>query len=247
MHEMAQTENTTFSKTVRRMFGLSLDTWNNIMLVFLGIGALAAVVVVVSTVIVIKLQRLEATDASLAFEQYKLGVAVQVADAKKEGIEAGKTAGNALLRAAELEKEAAAARLETEKVKEVVAWRVLPLESASVLEKVLAAKPGSVNLRYTEGDPEALYFAIQISQILSQAHWRVAPGALKFSSGIVFGITLPDANDVDAETLRKAFSTAKIPYSTDPFPPGGMLGLAISTITGAPTLMVGSRTPPKFP
>jgi len=245
MHEMAQTENTAFSKKVSRMFGLSLATWNNIMLVFLGIGALAAVIVVVSTFVVIKLQRLEAENAGLAFEQYKLGVAGQVADAKREGIEAGKTAGNAILRAAELEKEAAAARLETEKLKEVVAWRVLPTESAAELEKVLAAKPGSVNLRYADGDPEALYFAIQISQVLSQAHWKVAPGALKLN-GIVFGLAIPDANGVDAETLRRAFSAAKVAYSTNPLPGGG-IAFSVSTISGAPTLMVGSRTPPKLP
>jgi hypothetical protein len=247
MSETAQIENEIFSKRVRRMFGLSLDTWNNIMVASLGIGAGAAFIVVVSTFVIIKLQKLEATDANLAFEQYKLGVAGQVAEAKKEGIEAGKTAGNALLRAAELEKEAAVARLETEKLKEIAAWRSLPIESASELEKILAANPGSVNLRYSDSDPESLYFAIQISQILTRANWKIAPGALKLANSIVFGITLPDANGADAETLRKAFSAAKIPYSTNAFSSGMMLGFAISTIDGAPTLMVGSRMPPKLP
>jgi len=225
MHEIAQIENTTFSKKVRRMLGLSLETWNTVMVASLGIGAAAAVIVGVSTFVIIKLQKLEAADASAAFEQYKLGVASQTA---------------------ELEKEAAVARLETEKLKEVVAWRTLPIESASELEKILAANPGSINLRYSDGDPESLYFAIQISQILSQAHWKVASGALKIPT-LVFGIALPDANGPDAETLRRAFSAAKIPYSTNPLSNGPMLGFAISTITGAPILMVGSRTPPKLP
>ena len=229
------------------MFGLSLDTWNNVMLVFLGLGALAAVIVVVSTVVIIKLQRLEAADATLAFEQYKLSVAGQVADAKKEGIEAGKTAGNAVLRAAELEREAATARLETEKLKEVIAWRVLSAETASELEKTLAANPGSVNLRYTDSDPEALYLAIQISQILRKAHWQVASGAIKLSDTIVFGITLPDASSVDAQKLREAFSAAKISYSTVPLPRVAMLGFSMSTIAGAPTLMIGSKHPPQLP
>jgi hypothetical protein len=225
MHDIAQIENTTFSKRVRRMFGLSLESWNTIMLVSLGVGAIAAFAVVVSTSAVIKLQKQESTDASLAFEQYKLGVARQ-------------TAG--------LEKEAAVARLETEKLKEVVAWRTLPTETASELEKILAVNPGSVNLRYSDGDPESLYFAIQISQILSQAHWKVASGALKIPA-VVFGIVLPNASGADAETLRKAFSVAKIPYSANPLPSGPMLGFSISTIAGAPMLMVGSRTPPKLP
>jgi hypothetical protein len=245
-HDMAHTANTHFSKKVRRMLGLSLDFWNNILVVFLGLGALAAIIVVVSTFIVIRLQRLEAADASLAFEQYKLGVSAQVADAKREGIEAGKMAGNAVLRAAELENEAANARLETEKIKGVVAWRVLSPETASKLEQVLATKPGSVNLRYTDGDPEALFLASQISQILNQAHWKLAPGALKLPNTIIVGFVLPDATGADAQTLRGAFSSAKVPFMTNPLPASG-LGFSTSTIAGAPTLMVGSKAPPKLP
>lgn len=165
----------------------------------------------------------------------------------KEAGRANENAGNAVLRAAELEKEAAAARLETEKLKEVVAWRILPTGNASELEKVLAAKPGSVNLRYVDGDPEALYLAIQIDHILSQAHWKVAPGGLKIPA-LIFGITLPDANGVDAKTLRAGFSAAKIPYSTNPLPnTGAIINFMSSTIAGAPTLIVGSKMPPKIP
>ena len=112
------------------------------MVVFLGLGALAALIVVVSTFIIIRLQKLEAVDANLALEQYKLGVAAQVAAANEAGIEAGKMAGNAVLRAAELEKEAANARLETEKIKEVVAWRALPPTVASELRKNLVGQTG---------------------------------------------------------------------------------------------------------
>jgi hypothetical protein len=242
MHETEQIDNTNFSSKVRRMFGLGLDSWNNLVVVFLAIGAIAAVFVGISTYAVVRLQRAEAKDANDAFELYKLGVAAQVADAKKEGIEAGKAAGDALVRAAELENEAANARLETEKIKKVVAWRVLPPEEGSKLEQVLSTKPGSVDLRYTDGDPEALFLAIQISQILTKAKWQIAPGAVKLSNAIVFGINLPDANGIDAQTLRGAFSTAKIPFSTNALPSAG-ISFSISTIAGAPTLMVGSKSP----
>jgi hypothetical protein len=59
---MAQIENTTFSKMVRRMLGLGLDAWNNIMLLFLGVGGIAAVGVGISTYCVVQLQRREAVD-----------------------------------------------------------------------------------------------------------------------------------------------------------------------------------------
>jgi hypothetical protein len=241
-HEMAQTEKTNFSNKERRMFGLGLDFWNNLMVGFLGIGAIAAVIVGIATYAVIRLQKAEAKDASDAYELYKLGVAAQVADAKREGIEAGRTAGDALVRAAELEKEAANARLETEKIKRAVAWRVISPEDALKLEKALVAKPGSVNLRYTDGDPEALYLAVQISQILTKANWHIAPGAIKPSNAIFFGIGLPDANGGDSQTLRGAFSAANIRFSISALPSGGV-GFSISTIAGAPTLMIGSKQP----
>jgi hypothetical protein len=93
-----------------------------------------------------------------------------------------------------------------------------------------------------DGDPEALFLAIQISQILSKAHWKVAPGAVKPDNAIVFGIGLPDVAGVDVQTLRVAFSAAKVPFSTNALPPAGV-SFSISTIEGAPILMIGSKKP----
>jgi hypothetical protein len=166
----------------------------------------------------------------------------EIAETNARAEEAKAASAGANARAAELEKEAANARLETERIKEAVAWRVIPPESISELEKVLAAKPGSVNLRYMDGDPEALFLAIQISQILSKAHWKVAPGAVKPDNAIVFGIGLPDVAGVDVQTLRVAFSAAKVPFSTNALPPAGV-SFSISTIEGAPILMIGSKKP----
>jgi hypothetical protein len=166
-----------------------------------------------------------------------------LADTNARAEEAKAASSRANARAAELEKEAANARLETERIKEAVAWRVIPPESGSKLEKVLSANPGSVNLRYMDGDPEALFLAIQISQILNKCNWKVAPGAVKPDNAIVFGIVLPDGHGVDAKTLRAAFSEAKVPFSTNPLPSAGV-SFSISTIQGAPTLMIGSKKPP---
>jgi hypothetical protein len=161
MAEMAQIESTAFSRKVRRLFGLDLHSWEQVMLVSLGFAALAAVAVVVATTSVVKLQKKEADDAEKALNAYKLTVEEKVADAKKEGIKAGETAGNALVRAAELEKEASLAKLETEKIKLVVAWRTISPETALELEKILAANPGSVNLRYMDGDPESWFLYLK--------------------------------------------------------------------------------------
>jgi hypothetical protein len=111
MDEMAQIERTAFSRKERRLFGFDLHSWEQVMLVSLGFAALAAVFVVVATTAVVKLQKKEADDADKALNAYKLTVEDKVADAKTEGIKAGATAGNAMLRAAELEKESAALKL----------------------------------------------------------------------------------------------------------------------------------------
>jgi len=144
--------------------------------------------------------------------------------------------------AKQLEKEAANARLDTEKLKTVVAWRTLSAEQNSELKNVLSQKPGAVNLRWMDGDPEALFLAIQISQILQKAKWNVAAGALKPANSIAFGVVLPPDTRNDAQTLREALTAARIAFSSVPLPAGG-LSLNVSTISDAPVLLIGSRLP----
>lgn len=96
-----------------------------------------------------------------------------------------------------------------------------------------------------DGDPESLFLAIQFSQILGKAGWQIAPGALKPVNAIVFGIRLPDDSGESALMLRKSFSKSKIPFDTNPVPLGPSFN--VSTIEGAPMLMIGSRPPPQLP
>jgi len=195
-----------------------------------------------STWFVVKLQRAEIAQSAIELVQYKSDAAVKVEEARSEGVQAGKAAGNALVRAAELEKEAADARLETEKLKAVVAWRTFSAAQGAELERVLSGKPGSVNLRWMDGDPEALFLAIQISHIFERAHWKVAPGSLKPANGIMFGFVLPPVAGDDAETLRQALTAAKLSFSAVPFSQAGA-SFNVSEIPNAPFLMVGSRMP----
>jgi hypothetical protein len=173
-----------------------------------------------------------------AKEQY---LSRDLADTNARAEEARATSSEANARAAELEAAAANARLETERIRKAVAWRAIPVEIAAELERALSAKPGSVNLRYMDGDPEALFLAEQYSRILRKANWAVAPGALKPTNTVVFGIRLPDDSGFDARTLRDAFTEAKVAFSTDSLPQG--IGFSVMTIEGAPTLMIGSKEP----
>jgi hypothetical protein len=205
-------------------------------------AAVVATAIGVTTAGSIIAHKREAVAAEAALVSYKLTVDAKVADAKKEGIEAGKAAGDALVRAAGLEKEAANARLETEKIKAVVAWRTLSATQNADLNKVLSARPGSVNLRWIDGDPEALFLAMQISQVLGNAKWQVAPGAFKPAGSIHFGILVPPESGADADTLRQSLQAAKIGYSAVPLSQEGA-SFNVTTIPGAPFLMIGSRRP----
>src|ERR1700730_17440080 len=162
MAEMTNADKTAPSRKERRMLWLNLHSWEELMLASLGVAGLIAFAVFMTTAAVVILTRRENAETKREYETYKLTVEGQVAEAKREGIKAGETAGSALVRAAELEKEAANAKLETERLKATVAWRSISPEIAASLEKILSETPGSVNLRYTDGDPEALFLAIQI-------------------------------------------------------------------------------------
>ena len=109
---------TTFSKGVRGMlWGLELHSWEQIMLGSLLAAGVIAIAVFVTTACVVILTRRENVATKVEYESYKLLVEGKVADAKKEGIEAGKMAGNALLRAAEFENRAAEATERAEQAK----------------------------------------------------------------------------------------------------------------------------------
>ncbi|MEA2899716.1 MAG: hypothetical protein QOJ84_5331 [Bradyrhizobium sp.] len=212
------------------------------MLLALGLAAFAAVAVVVTTASVVILTRHENAETKKEYASYKLTVDGKVADAKKEGIEAGKTAGNALVRAAELEKEAATTKLEAEKLKSLVSWRIISPEMLSKLKPVLAAKPGAVNIKYTDGDPEAMYTAMQFFKLFNEAHWSIGFGSISFGDGLVFGLAIPDGNWPDIATLRAAFSAADLKFGTA-LPTSSVVRGSGSTVNG-PTLMVGSRAIP---
>lgn len=236
--------------------GQGADWWNAAMLWALVFTAIAAIAVLFSTRMALRRAKqlsvvqdriIELKDSQLLLDLKEkdekiaeAGDRASAAETKAEGFRLDIAKANE--RAAALESEAAAAKLETEKLKQVVAWRIIPSESAVELEKVLSDKPGMVNLRYTDGDPEALFLAIQISQILGKAKWQIAPGSEKFANAIQFGIAIPNSSGSDAQTLRSAFKAAKITFSTGPLPPAGA-SFSVSTIPGAPTLMIGSRTP----
>ncbi len=162
------------SKQERRyMLGLALHTWENLMLLSLGVAALAAVFVIVSTYAVVQLQRKEATDAKSDLDRYKLTVEGQVADAKKEGIEAGKTAGNAMVRAASLEKQAQELRAANLELEARIRPRRISGEKSTEMSAILSQIPGiPIAIVSRIFDPEGKDFADDLDIVFKNAKWN---------------------------------------------------------------------------
>jgi hypothetical protein len=165
---------TIFSKEVRRMLGLSLHGWENVMVVALIIAGFFALIAGAATWAVVRLQRAELTESQNELDKYKLTVKGQVADAKKEGLEAGKAAGEANIRASEAKERAAKAELELAKMKRP---RKLDTTQFANLVQILRPFGGKSFWIITEGiespgNPnEQELLSTQLSQAFVGAGW----------------------------------------------------------------------------
>lgn len=81
-------EKTVSSNTERGMWGLDLDAWNVVLLVSLGVAAVAAFAVVVSTTAVIRLQKAVEIETKDEFDRYKLDADKKIAEANARANEA---------------------------------------------------------------------------------------------------------------------------------------------------------------
>lgn len=169
---MAATEKTIFSKTVRRMLGLSLHDWENVMLISLGAAAFAAVFVIVSTYAVVQLQRREASDAKANVEKAHANIAAAnkaIAEANEQADQAraaiaiaDERAAQAHERAAEANARALEARLALEKYK--AHRRLSAQEQAEIASKVGTLK--GVRFAISAAGTEPLHFGIDVARAL---------------------------------------------------------------------------------
>jgi len=134
---MVDIENTKASSEVKRMFwGFGVDWWTGLVVLLVGLSGVFVIASGLATWVAYDLTKKEAKDASDALEKYKSKNSGQVAEAKTAGIEAGKAAGGALLKAATLEKDAATARERT---------AVLEKEAVAFGLKIVAAEASAAD------------------------------------------------------------------------------------------------------
>ena len=155
--QTAQSINVTNTKVVGSMLGLTLHGWEHVMLFSLIAAGFAAVIVAFSTIMVVKLQRLEAKVTEEAFSKYK-------EDAGKEIAAAG-------VKAAEANERAATAELKTEQLKKELGPRQLKRNVA--IAALLGQPKLPVEILYSRDDPECFQLAQEIENILREAKWTV--------------------------------------------------------------------------
>ncbi len=228
--------------------GVTIDAWNILTQIFLGATAFAAIGLFVAQRAVIVLQDEAEKRAKSDLEKYKSDASERLDKAVKEAdqkiAEANERTEKAHERSAQLEKESAFAKLEQERLKQIVSWRSLSVESGNALAKALRGKNVCVKLAYVSGDPEALGLAIQFSKVLDAAQWKVLPESMTFPTSLVFDIHLPGPENDTVRLLRSAFAGAGIQFSTEDIPAASMSFTQSGPEKPCAMVFIGSKRPP---
>ena len=133
------------------MLGLALASWNTLMLVSLGLAALAALAIFITSRAVIVLQDQEVKDNAEIFERYKLETGERISEANARQKEA---------------------ELKLEQLRKQMGPR--QAEVATFL-KALEGKPKApVEIMFPKEDGEAFMLALQFRDLLRSAKWEVA-------------------------------------------------------------------------
>jgi hypothetical protein len=245
------------------LLGQDGSWWDFWMLISVGAVALAGLSVLIFTAGSVIVHKREAASASAALERYELETAGKVADAKAEGIAAGRAAGDANLQAsnanerasqaderstkanertAALEKEAALANERTAEVMKAAAWRQLDDRQKAMISAALAQRKGRVRIMWIANGPESLGLATQIDELFNREHWEVALSANTYSFNLLWDIWIPASPDPSTTALlRNAFTGAGLRITPDKLPPTSMAiggGGADSA-----TILIGSKRP----
>jgi hypothetical protein len=216
--ETIKTEKIELSKTVSRVsiFGLELTSWEHLMLLSLGIAGLVAVAVFVTTASVVILQRRDNAQTKREYEEYKLTVDAKVAEAKREGIAAGKSAGDALVRAAALEKEAQELKAANLALEARIQPRRLTGENSRRLSEVLSsAPPAAVAVVSRLFDPEGVDFSDDLATAIGNGHWQTARyrSWTRSEKGVFIATVEGTPLPLSVAILRAALDAANVKYS----------------------------------
>jgi hypothetical protein len=204
-------------KGTRRMLGVSLQGWENAAVLFLIVAGIAAALAAVATWSVVRMQRAELADATMAFGRYKLAAEAQLAEAKKEAVETAQNAGNALVRAAALEKETAELKSANLNLEMRLAPRRLSGAQSARMSAILTAEPRMKLAVVSRAfDSEGKDFADDLALTLNNAQWEAVrhDNWTRGDSGIFIATVDGTPVPPEASALRAALDAAGIAYRT---------------------------------
>ena len=146
-------------------------------------------------------------------------------------------------------KEAANAALETERVKQQLAWRTITAEDANRMVYLLSRQPGDLLITYVQGDPEALYLLAQFSQIFEAAGWQVGNRGDTAGGGILFGVSVPMEQACSQQSVAlvlAAIAQSHIPFHREQPPPARIMFQAQRPGPQTVLIYIGPKLPPTF-
>jgi hypothetical protein len=145
--------------------------------------------------------------------------------------------------------QAAEATERSSRIEQAGKWRELSPAQKLALLNIFKLGTGSIDLSYPANDSEALFFALQIGDVLKEANlpeekWAINFRPRQFSKTLFFGLNISGEESRPLVFLRAAFSDAGIAFSehqisdVDDFP--GMI-IARAAVSTKPTIYVGSK------
>jgi hypothetical protein len=171
MQDSPITESAAPSKKVSRMFGLSLHSWEDLMIFALAIVGAFGVLVGVATFAVVRLQRAEIASSKEEFDKYKIEAGEKVSAAETVGKMAQADIAKAHARMAEADARAKEAELKLEQLRKDLGPRQF---NRDLFIKEITGQPSArVEVMYLQDDPECFGLAQQIWQALEGGKWPV--------------------------------------------------------------------------
>jgi hypothetical protein len=131
------------------MFGLGLDSWNNLIVWLAALAGAFALLAAIATYMAFQLQKQEAIDSAYTFARYKLETGERIAEADARALEA---------------------QVQLAKFKSP--RNMTPDQQSRLVEKLARFKGTRFDMALVVGDPEASLFLGQISKTLQLAGWE---------------------------------------------------------------------------
>lgn len=148
-----------------------------------------------------RLSNEEANEKDRALKKYQSEAAVLIATANE--------------RAEKANKEAEQARLEHEKLKSKLAWRIIPKSDLDVMLPILSSTPSEVKIAWVSGDTETQLLAGQLINVFNKAGWKTHAARRTYLNGSILFGNFVAGDSPEASLVRRAFDAVNSEYSNN--------------------------------